>query len=106
MPSDALFMAFLMPDRLHSDFVFYDLVSDILSNGNSSRMYNELVRRQGVFSELNAYITGDRDQGLFVIDGRLHPGFSLERAEEAVWQQLDEIKSTPISDYELAKVVN
>ncbi len=106
VPSDALFMAFLMPDRLHSDFVFYDLVSDILSNGNSSRMYNELVRRQGIFSELNAYITGDRDQGLFVIDGRLQPGFSLERAEAAVWQQLDEIKSTPISDYELAKVVN
>lgn len=106
VPSDALFMAFLMPDRLHPDFYLYDLVSDILSNGNSSRMYNELVRQQGLFSELNAYITGDCDQGLFVVDGRLQPGITLQQAEQAVWNQLEIVCRNPISDYELTKVVN
>lgn len=106
VPTDMLCMAFLMCDRLHDDFIYYDLVSDVLSNGESSRLYNELVRKRGFFSELNAYITGDRDRGLFVVEGRLGEHITFEQGEEAVWQQLHRLQTEPLSDYELAKVVN
>ncbi|MBR1793059.1 MAG: insulinase family protein [Bacteroidales bacterium] len=106
VPSDALFMAFLMCDRLHPDFVVYDIISDVLSNGHSSRMYNRLVKEQGLFSELNVYLTGDRDRGLFVIDGKVQPGKTLEAAEAAVWKELSFLCDNPISSYELQKVVN
>lgn len=106
VPSDALFMAFLMCDRLHPDFVVYDIISDVLSNGQSSRMYNRLVKQQGLFSEINAYITGDRDRGLFAIDGKLQPGVAFEKAEAAVWQELRQIAEEEMSAYELEKVAN
>lgn len=106
VPSDALFMSFLMCDRLHKDFVVYDIISDVLSNGQSSRMYNRLVKQQGLFSDINAYITGDRDKGLFAVDGRLQPGVSFEAAEAAVWNELAQMAEHELTPYELEKVVN
>ena len=52
------------------DYYVFDLVSDILSNGNSSRLYNELVKKEKLFTEINAFITGDADEGLFLFVGK------------------------------------
>ena len=74
VPADALYMAYPTCGRLDKDMPATDLISDILTNGSSSRLYNELVKHQALFSELDAYITGDRDPGLFVIAGKLRDG--------------------------------
>ncbi len=106
VPSNAMMMGYVMCDRFHPDFYATDLISDILSSGQSSRMYNELVKQQGLFTELNAYITGDSDRGLFVVDGKMRDGVGFEAARQAVEEQLHHLAENPLSDRELEKVVN
>ena len=46
VPLDALFMAFHMCSREHPDYYAFDILSDILSNGRSSRLNRRLVQEQ------------------------------------------------------------
>ena len=106
VPASALYKAYLMSDRFSHDYYVYDLISDILSNGNSSRLYNKLVKQERLFSEINAYITGELDAGLFVVSGKLCEGVSMEVAEAAVVRELQAIAHEPVAEAELQKVVN
>lgn len=106
VPADALFMAYPTCGRLGDDMPAIDLVSDILSNGSSSRLYNELVKNRAFFGELDAYITGDYDPGLFVISGKLREGVSLDDARRGVEEELQRIATTMVPEIELEKVKN
>ena len=106
VPIDALYLGFHMPDRLHPDYYAYDLLSDILANGQSSRLYRNLLKDQELFSSIDAFITGSFDPGLFVVEGKLNNGVTKEIAEAAIWKELDKIKNEIITPIELEKYQN
>lgn len=106
VPLDALYMAFHMCSRLHPDYYAIDMLSDILSNGSSSRMIQHLVMDRKVFSAIDAYITGSVEPGLFQVAGKPSPGFSLEEAEKNVWEEIERLKTEPVDSRELEKVKN
>ena len=106
VPATDVIIAFHMGDRLSREFFLGDLSSDLLAGGESSRLVNRLVKERGLFTAVNAYITGSLDAGLFVIKGRLMPTTTDEEAEEALWGELRELMQGNISDYELEKVKN
>lgn len=106
VPLDALFMAFHMCDHLHPDYYAYDILSDILSNGRSSRLNQRLVQEKQLFSTIDAYISGTVDAGLFHIAGKPAAGVSLETAEKAVWDELELLKQEFVGEQELEKVKN
>lgn len=106
VPLDALFMAFHMCDHLHPDYYAYDILSDILSNGRSSRLNQRLVQEKQLFSTIDAYISGTLDAGLFHIAGKPAAGVSLETAEKAVWDELELLKQKFVGEQELEKVKN
>ena len=106
VPSDALYMGFVMSERVNADFRTTDIISDILSNGNSSRMYEHLVRQRGLFSELDTYVTGEADRGLFIVSGKMAQGVSLDEGRAAVWDELERIAVEPVADREIEKVCN
>jgi len=106
VPVDALYMAFHKCDRKHEDYHTFDLMSDILCNGRSSRLIQRLVKEQQVFSSIDAYISGSIDAGMFQIAGKPAPGISLQEAEEAIWRELEAMKTERIDEDELEKVKN
>ncbi|MFA8449417.1 MAG: M16 family metallopeptidase [Bacteroidales bacterium] len=106
VPFDSIYMSFPMSDRLSKDYYTYDLLSDVLSNGLSSRLYQRLVRDKAYFRELNAYISGDLDEGLFIISGKIYSGVSMQLAEESILHELKLIKEELIDEDELQKVQN
>ncbi|MCI1682465.1 MAG: insulinase family protein [Bacteroides sp.] len=106
VPLDALFMAYHMCDRQHPDYYAFDILSDILSNGRSSRLSRHLVQEQNLFSTIDAYISGSIDAGLLQISGKPAPGVSLEQAETAVKQELEALGESLIEEQELEKVKN
>lgn len=73
VPATTLSLAFHMGGRTSQDFYTADLVSDLLSGGDSSRLYKHLVQEQRLLASVNAYISGDVDPGLFVFTGQLLP---------------------------------
>ncbi len=106
VPATDITIAFHMGDRLSHDFFLGDLCSDLLAGGESSRLVNRLVKKQGLFTSVNSYITGSIDRGLFIIKGRLMPETSEEEAEAALLGELQDLAEGNISDYELEKVKN
>jgi zinc protease len=106
VPNDVIYMAFHMSDRLDPRYYATDLISDVLSSGNSSRMYQNLVQKEKMFTELDAYLSGDFEPGLFVVSGKPSNGISLETARKAIERELALMKHELVSEYELEKVKN
>ena len=106
VPLNAIYMAFKMPDRRSEAYQRFDLLSDVLSQGQSSRLYNTLLKEQQLFSDIHAYITSSMDDGLFVVEGKLVEGIIMEAAEAAIWKELERIKQEPVTVDELTKVKN
>ncbi|MBB5436676.1 putative Zn-dependent peptidase [Pedobacter sp. AK017] len=106
VPLNAIYMAFKMPARKDRDYQVYDLMSDVLSQGQSSRLYNSLLKEQQLFSDIHAYITSSIDEGLFVIEGKLVEGISMDTAENAIWKELDKLTEELVTDEEITKVKN
>lgn len=106
VPATALTVAFPMGGRTGRNYYACDILSDILAGGGSARLYESLVKKQKLFSSVNAYITGDIDPGLLVVTGHLLPETSVEAAENAFWSELQLLATEPIGDYELEKVKN
>lgn len=106
VPLDALFMAYHMCSREDADYYAFDILSDILSNGRSSRLTRRLVQEQKIFSSIDAYISGTRDAGLLFVNGKPAAGVSLEQAEDAVRRELEELRQSFIGEQELEKVKN
>ena len=105
-PAEAIYMAFRMGGRLCPDFYTTDLLSDILSSGQSSRLYQNLLKKRGMFNSIDAFLSGTIDEGMFVIEGKLNAGTTLSSAEKAIWEELEALKTTLIEDAELQKNKN
>lgn len=106
VPLDSLFMAYPMCGHRHPDYYAFDILSDLLSNGRSSRLNQRLVQKKQLFSSIDAYISGSVDAGLFHISGKPSAGVSLEQAEAAVREELDRLQQEPVDELELEKVKN
>lgn len=106
VPYNYLVMAFHNCKRKDKDFYTNDLLSDILSNGESSRLQENLVNKKRIFSSISAYVTENFDNGLFIIGGVPSANITLQDAEEAIWEELNDLKTNLISDKELEKVKN
>ncbi|MGL4853041.1 MAG: M16 family metallopeptidase [Phocaeicola sp.] len=106
VPLDALYMAFRMCDRKHPDYHACDMLSDLLSNGRSSRLIQHLVQDRQLFGSIDAHIDGSVDEGLFHIIGKPAPGVTLEQAEAAIWEELEKMQTEEMGLEELEKVKN
>jgi zinc protease len=106
VPVDAIYKAYHMCSRKDKGYYAVDLISDVLSQGNSSRLHKTLIKDKKLFSDIHAYVMGDFDEGLFVISGKLTQGVSMETADEAIQQELEKIKKEQVSIDELTKVKN
>jgi zinc protease len=105
VPANALYKAWHMPGRSHPDYYAADLASDILSRGNSSRMYQQLVKGKEIFTNISSYVTGTIDPGLFVVSGRIKPGITMETAEKEVDEVIQQLLNEGPTE-ELEKVKN
>jgi zinc protease len=104
VPASALYLAWHMPGRFHSDYYAADLLSDILGRGQSSILYRTLVKEKEIFTSISALVSGTIDPGLFVISGRVKPGISLETAEAEINQILKKIVDEGVTAEDLDKV--
>lgn len=106
VPSNVICLIFPMSDRRSKDYYAQDLLSDVLSNGKSSRMYTRLVVEQKLFTEINAFISGDDDAGLFIVMGKYCDEVSIQEGETAIWRELESICKDLITEQELQKMKN
>ena len=106
VPLDALYKCWHIPPRLDRKYYITDLITDILSGGGSSRLFQSLVKEKKLFSNIECYHWGSVDAGLLAIEGKLVKGIKIEDAEKAVEEELDKIKEEHVTGTELQKVKN
>lgn len=106
VPAEALYKAYHMPGRFDVDFHAADLTSDVLGRGDSSRLYQQLVKEKQIFNSISCFTMGTIDPGLVVINGRVKLGIELKEAEKHLDEVVADFMINGISDFELEKVKN
>ncbi|MES2430212.1 MAG: pitrilysin family protein [Bacteroidota bacterium] len=106
VPLDAFYKCWHIYPRLDKRYYTVDLITEILSGGGSSRLYQSLVKEKQLFSNIECYHHGTTDAGLLTIEGKLVKGVSMKDAEAAVAEEIKKLQDEGISDKELQKVKN
>ena len=106
VPLDALYKCWHIYPRTDDRYYTADLITDILSGGGSSRLYQSLVKEQQLFSNIDCYHMGSTDAGLLVIEGKLVKGIDIKKAEAAINDELKKLQATGVTVTELEKVKN
>jgi predicted Zn-dependent peptidase len=106
VPVDAFYKCWHIYPRMDRRYYTTDLLTEILSGGGSSRLFQALVKEKQIFSNIGCYHFGSIDAGLVTIEGKLVRGVKMEDAESAVEAELQKIKDAPVEEKELRKVKN
>lgn len=106
VPLDALYKCWHIYPRLDQRYYTADLITDLLSGGGSSRLYQSLVKEKQLFSNINCFHFGSADAGLLAIEGKLIKGVKMHDAEEAIEEELEKMKNEMVTEAELEKVKN
>jgi zinc protease len=106
VPANALYKTFHMPGRFDNDFYTAELISDILSRGHSSRLYNKLIKEKEIFTSISSFTMGSVDPGMMIVSGRVKGDITLEDAEHEVDLAINELLENGPNSEELLKVKN
>jgi zinc protease len=80
-----------------------DYLSDVLSYGQSSRLYQKLVKEKELVTAASCGIDMRRGPGLFWCTLNVRPGKDPAEVEKALYEELDKVKNEPITDAEVEK---
>lgn len=97
-------IAFHIPNFKHKDQVALSAISELLSNGKSSRLYLDLIDKKHLVNQIYAYNMQNKDSGLFIFMAVCNPEVDAKEVEAELHQQIDLLKSTQVSNDELEKV--
>src|SRR5881628_2107267 len=97
-----LSLAWHIPEVTNPDVPALDLLSTILGDGRSSRLYRRVREEAGLAFSISAFSYTPGDAGLFGIDATVDPK-KRDAAEQLALRIVDEIKQTGVTAEELAK---
>lgn len=102
-----VFIGYHTPSIGNKDEFALEVISNILSAGKSSRLYQDIVYEK----QLALYAGGDYDRiaadpSLFYFYGGLKPGKTTKELEDALYAEIEKLKTEPVTDRELQKSKN
>ncbi len=106
VPLDAFYKCWHIYPRSDKRYYIADLITEVLSGGGSSRLFQSLVKEKKLFSAIECYHSGSLDAGTLVIEGKLVKGIKMEDAEKAVEAELEKMRTEKVTPTELQKVKN
>ncbi len=94
------------PAMDHPDHVVYGLLSSILSDGRTSRLYSSLVEKQQIALAAQGFsgFPGDKFPNLMLFYALTAPGHTIDQVAAALAAELDRLKQEPVSAAELNRV--
>jgi predicted Zn-dependent peptidase len=99
-------IAWIVPPAQSPDSAALDVLSDVLSTGRSSRIYQSLVREKQLATSAGAFAADSKGPGLFSASATIAPGKKPEEVETALYEEIEKIKNGPIADWEIEKAHN
>src|SRR5208283_976568 len=105
-PLPAVVIGYKIPARYAPDSYPLDIASDILTGGESSRLYRALVYEQQIALEAAGFGSFSEDPNLYWAYAIMNQGHTAEEGEKAVLAILDGLKAKPVDAMELQKAKN
>jgi len=88
------------------DFYALQVLSAVLQGGQSSRLYQKLVKEKEMVTNVAGFMDEKRGVGAFYSNATLRPGVKTEDVEAAIYEEIERLKKEPIADWELQKAKN
>ena len=79
------------------------VLGTVLGTGQSSRLYQKLVKDKQLALSASSGVTTRRGPGAFVINATIAPSRKVEDVEAAIYEEISKIQQEPIADWELEK---
>src|SRR4030095_14687571 len=89
-----------------ADFYALQVLSAVLQSGQSSRLYQKLVKEKEMVTTVGGRMDEKRGVGALYSSATLRSGVKTEDVEAAIYAELDRLKKEPIADWELQKAKN
>ena len=83
-----------------------NILASILSRGESSRLYRDLVYEKQIAASVSASNDSRNDPGLFTFYAQARPGKTAEECEQAIYAVIDGIKKNGVTNREVEKSKN
>lgn len=99
-------VAYHIPAYGHPDLYVLQVMANLLANGESSRLYQDLVYEKKIAQDVGAFMQKQIDPSLFLLYGTLLPGHGGKDLEQGLYAQLERLKTEPVSARELQKAKN
>lgn len=106
VPVNAIYMAFHIDPFIKGNYYPANLICNILSNGESSRFYQTLVKEKKLFSSISIGSFEHLEPGILYLSGKTLDGVDISLAEEAIWEEFEKLMTEEINDRELQKTKN
>jgi zinc protease len=104
--SPHFFLTFHIGDFDSKDYFLADMASDLLTNGESSLLYQSLITENQLCSEINSYTTDNKACNLLIIEGKLNALVEFEQVYSEIQRILNDLKSNGISDLKFETLYN
>jgi predicted Zn-dependent peptidase len=101
---EILAIAYHIPNFQHKDQVALSALSELLSNGKSSRLNSLLIDEKKLVNTIYSYNMENKDPGIYLYMAVCNPGVKAEEVEKILLQQIELIKTKEVSKEELDKV--
>jgi len=101
-----VFISFRGPAITSTDYFATSLLTDILANGESSRLYQRLVDKEELAVEVTIEPIILQDVGIFLVYGIASQGKSAEKIEKIIYEEINKIIKDGVTDEELSKAKN
>ncbi len=101
-----VFQAYRMAEQGSDDYYAMQMLTTLLSGGQSSRFQKEIVDNQELAAFVGSFPFALEDGGLFVSLGLVNVGKTPEELEEAMMAEIERVKMEDISDREFQKLQN
>jgi zinc protease len=88
VPQARIYKVWNIPQWGSAEAEQLDLVSDVLSQGKSSRLYKRLVYDEQIATDVISYSDQHEIGGLFVVRASARPGVDIAKVEKALDQEL------------------
>ncbi|MCS6816535.1 MAG: insulinase family protein [Blastocatellia bacterium] len=88
------------------DFYALQVLANVLHGGQSSRLYQKLVREKELVTSISGFMDEKRAPGGFYITATLRPGARIEEVEAVIAEEIERVRREPIADWELMKAKN
>ena len=89
-----------------ADFYALQVLGAALQGGQSSRLYQKLVREKEMVTNVGGFMDEKRGVGAFYTNATLRPNVKTEDVEAAIYEEIERLKKEPIADWELQKAKN